>query len=92
MLFTRYANPMQLLNQMILTDQLSEWVSGFMEGIDEEKTWEYYMSTLYFNKADSFEDFKARIHEQAGPSEPIESNIEATVKKSQEIMKGFQMK
>lgn len=73
LLFHRYASPFLLLDQIIPSGDLSEFISTVWEMRDEEMQWQYFLSKV-FDK--SFEDFKESLKPQRGiPQEEIETAI-----------------
>ena len=76
-----------LLEQMIQEGQLIEFIDELIKIVNEEKhektMWEYYLHRIYDRSFAQFMD----EHEQS--PEESESNLEATVKQSYEMMKNF---
>lgn len=89
MLYQRYSNPVMLLDQMLQTGQFYEFIMEFIkirnEERDEQTAWEFYLHRV-FDK--SFNEFMAETAPTPEP-EATESNIEATVKHSYEMMENF---
>lgn len=89
MLYQRYSNPMMLLDQMLQVGQFNEFIIEFIrirnEERDEQTAWEFYLHRV-FDK--SFNEFMAETATTPEP-EVTESNIEATVKHSYEMMENF---
>lgn len=90
LLYQRYANPFELMDQMILCGRFSEFVSEFIkiknQETEEESMWEYYLHHPFIEI--SFEEFKRRLG--IGADEPqAKSNLEATVRESMNILDGF---
>lgn len=86
-LYKRYSDPMQLLQQMIDTGQLSDLIDGMQEAVNEETMWEFYLYKVQENI--SFDTFKARLMQ---PVEASKNDLEATVKHSFEMMENFHPK
>lgn len=88
LLFKRYASPFLLLDEMILTGELLEFVTHMVEQVNEEQEWEFFLHKV-FDK--SFKEFKDALNE----SQPVqctkmsESEIETTVNESRSILMGF---
>ena len=75
---------MQLLQMMISTGQLAEFIDGFQEATDEETMWEFYLHKVEENI--SFDTFKSRFVQ---PVESSECNLETTIKENYEMMENF---
>ena len=75
---------MQLLQQMIDTEQLAEMIDSMQEAVNEETMWEFYLYKVRENI--SFDTFKARLVQ---PVETSKNDLEATVKHSFEMMENF---
>lgn len=90
LLFQRYANPFDLLDQMILCGRFSEFVFEFIkiknQETEEDSLWEYYLHYPFIEI--SFEEFKRRLG-IGKDEEHTKSNLEATVRKSKNILDGF---
>lgn len=87
LLFKRYASPFLLLDTIIESNRLDEFVDSLIEVTDEEKLWEVYINTLYTNNK-SFSDFiKPMKQKQAIPM--TRENLEATVKNTKDILNNF---
>lgn len=83
LLFHRYASPFLLLDQIIPSGDLADFISTVWEIRDEEMQWQYFLSKV-FDK--SFEDFKETLKPQKGMSK---EEIEATIKDSMAMMDSF---
>lgn len=83
LVFHRYASPFLLLDQIIMYDDLSDFVSTMWQVSEEEKQWQYFLAKV-FDK--SFEDFKASMT----PQKPVtQEEIGATIKESMDMMNSF---
>lgn len=71
MLYTRYSNPLILLEQMIQARCLSEFIDKLYEKYNEDKMWEYYLHTSA--KQMSFDEFRRKVETPKMP-ETIEKN------------------
>lgn len=90
LLFKRYASPFLLLNQMILTDGLSEFVSELLqirnEEKDEQTLWEFFLHRV-FDK--SYAEFLKEA-KQPSPAESVsKEELETTVKHSFDMLNEF---
>ena len=87
LLFTRYASPFVLLDNLIANASLSTFIDDFFKFIGEEKqeetTWEFFLHKV-FDK--SWKEFCEEI-ESTNKAEKID--IGATIKKSHDILNNF---
>lgn len=83
LLFHRYASPFLLLDQIIPSGDLSEFVSKLWEINEEEMQWQYFLAKV-FDK--SFEEFKKSMK----PQQPMtKREIETTVRESMSMINSF---
>lgn len=83
LVFHRYASPFLLLDEVVKTGNLSEFISILWDTVQEEQQWQYFLAKV-FDK--SFDDFKESIK----PQQPIsKKELEATVKESLDMMNTF---
>lgn len=85
LLFSKYASPFLLLDQMIRTQRLAEFIVEFMSMDDEQRTWDFYLHKV-FDK--SFDDFKQSLTSSANII-PSELQLETTIKDSKDILNNF---
>lgn len=85
LLFKRYASPFILLDTMIESNSISDFIDTLIDQDNEEKLWQLYLSSLYFNKAQSFEEFKKPKQTE----KMTNKEVEATLKDSMEILNSF---
>lgn len=83
LLFHRYASPFLLLDQLIPTGDLSDFISTIWKIREEEMQWQYFLSKV-FDK--SFEDFKETMKPQQGMTQ---KEIETTINDSMSMMNTF---
>lgn len=83
LLFHRYASPFLLLDQIIPSGDLSDFISTVWEIRDEEMQWQYFLSKV-FDK--SFDDFREALKSQKVMSQ---EEIETTIQDSINIMNSF---
>ena len=90
LLFQRYADPFIFLNGMIQTHRFSEFVESFVEIVNKERqekhNWEYFLHRI-FDK--SYNEFKDEIKVNQDNQNMSESQIEATILHSNNILKNF---
>ena len=83
LLFYRYASPFLLLDQIIPSGDLSDFISTVWEIRDEEMQWQYFLSKV-FDK--SFDDFREALKSHKVMSQ---EEIETTIQDSINIMNSF---
>lgn len=93
LLFKRYASPFLLLDTMIESNRLSEFIDTIYEQDEDDKLWEMYLSTLsvylYSGKAQSFNEFVKQSKQQQESEKMTKQEIEATVQSSRDILNSF---
>ena len=89
LLFKRYASPFTLLDLMLQTDKLDEFVITIINEENEQKLWELYLHHQWLDK--SFDDFKKEVLGSVTneTNKVSEKEIEATINHSKEILNGF---
>ena len=87
LLFTRYASPFVLLDGLILTNSLNNFVDDFFNFVIEERKekseWEFFLHKVYDQ---SWSDFVKDI-EQSENQEPVD--LGATIIKSKTMLNNF---
>ena len=83
LLFVRYASPFVLLDGLILTNSLNNFVYDFFDFINEERNWEFFLHNVYDQ---SWSDFVKEI-EQSENQKPID--LGATLVKSKNMLSNF---
>lgn len=90
LLFKRYASPMQLLDSMILTHRLSEFVDKVIELYNEERKEEMLWELWLFRVHDkSYADFVASVDGDK-TDVPTEQETADILNESIGILEGFQ--
>ena len=88
LLFKRYASPFVLLDNLILTNSLSNFINDFYtfihDDIEDKAQWEYFLHRVFDM---SFEDYLEKIKKSNEKSEDVDLN--ATVKKSFDMLQTF---
>lgn len=84
LLYSKYASPFILLDEMIHQGRLLEFVNTINDIEDEKKLWSIWLLRVYDK---SYDDWITNLHSQA--EQPSEPEIEATVKDSYNILSGF---
>ena len=82
LLFKRYASPFILLDRLIQTKSLNDYIVELYQIIEDEKLWDYFLHKVYDK---SWGDFLDEIKPK-----PIKKiNLGATIMKSKNILKNF---
>lgn len=85
LLFSRYASPQILIDQLILNGDFFDWVIEFINGENDRQAWEVWLHKI-FDK--SFEEFRNSIRQnQAGQMD--DEQLETTISNSKSILDGF---
>ena len=90
LVFKRYPSPF-FLDYVISNNELDNFFDMLIKKVDEEKLWEVYLASIYVNQK-SFDDWKKELTENnsnVNMSKMSKREIDATIKKSQEILSGF---
>ena len=91
LVFKRYPSPF-FLDMCIENGQLSEFVDGVLKKRDDDMLWEMYLATLPHNEK-SFNNWRQEILKTTNKQQNVKimskKEIDATIKKSQEILSGF---
>ena len=83
LLFVRYASPFILLDGLILTNSLYNFISDFLGFVREDNEWEFFLHKVYDK---SWKEFSDGI-KQSDNQEPID--LGATLIKSKTMLKNF---
>ena len=83
LLFTRYASPFVLLDSLILTYSLNNFISDFIDFVNKDKEWEFFLHKIYDK---SWSEFSDSI-KQSDDHKPID--LGATLIKSKNILNNF---
>ena len=90
LLFKRYASPFLFINEMIRAGQFCDFVINFIETLNEEKNekaeWEFFLHKVWEK---SFAEFKESIQIEQDNRNMSVSDIETTIKQSQNILANF---
>ena len=83
LLFKRYASPFVLLDSLILTNSLNNFIDDFIDFVKEDNEWEFFLHKIYDK---SWSEFRSSI-KQSDNQEPID--LGATLVKSKNILNNF---
>jgi hypothetical protein len=92
-LFKDYGNPTILLDGLISSCQFCDWLDAQYENKEEKTMWEYYIHKLGAWDNRSFDEFKHDVT-KGRPAKidiPTEEQTSATIKKSFEMFKHFEI-
>ena len=83
LLFTRYASPFVLLDNLIITNSLNNFVNDFFDFVREDNEWEFFLHKVYDK---SWSEFSDSI-KQSDDHKPID--LGATLLKSKNMLNNF---
>ena len=83
LLFKRYASPFVLLDSLIMTNSLNNFVDDFIDFVKEDNEWEFFLHKVYDKSWSEFSDSIKPSDNQ----EPID--LGATIKKSKNMLNNF---
>lgn len=86
LLFTRYASPFSLLDQMLENGSFSDYIDYMFDAYTEEKDWEFYINK---DIDMSFTDFRDSLKVQAVQRQTPEADLETAVIESRDILSNF---
>ena len=90
LLSQRYASPCFLLNGMIQTGRLDEFVDDFIVTVQKEKeeqvNWEFYLHKVFEG---TFSDFVDELEINKNNQNMSARTIETTIQKSMDILNNF---
>lgn len=76
LLFKRYASPFLLLDELILSQDFSEFIDTVLDVTEDEKRWDYYLSRIFDKSYNEFIQDMTAIK----PDEDIETTIAEAMK------------
>ncbi|EEF94277.1 hypothetical protein CATMIT_01111 [Catenibacterium mitsuokai DSM 15897] len=93
LVYKRYSNPMELIDNMISLSNFSEFISELADNVSEEKLYDIWKSKVYDK---SFADFKNEMMAKWKKNTGIETSetmtdeeMETTINDSYEILNNF---
>lgn len=85
LLFTKYASPQILLDQLISNGDFFDWVVEFINAENDRQAWEVWLHKIFDQ---TFEEFRNSIHPKQ-PDPSTEEQLETTISNSKSILNGF---
>ena len=82
LLFRRYASPFILLDNLIATNSLTQFIIDMLDIVNEEKLLEYFMHKVFDKSWNDFID-------EVKPKETKKIDVGATLIKSKNMLKNF---
>ena len=83
LLFVRYASPFVLLDGLILTNSLKNFVDDFFDFVNEDREWEFFLHKVYDK---SWSEFSNEM-KQSENQKPVD--LGATIVKSKNMLNNF---
>ena len=83
LLFVRYASPFVLLDGLILTNSLKNFVDDFFDFINKDREWEFFLHKVYDKSWSEFSNDMKQSENQ----KPID--LGATIVKSKNMLNNF---
>lgn len=90
LLFTEYASPFLLMDGVIASGRLTEFIDTFQKQKNERDRWEYYIHKVPAWNGTTWEEFNAQLDGQNVEIEVMSpEQLEATVSTSFSMLQGF---
>lgn len=90
MLFKRYASPFLLVDEMIRTRQLSDFILTMIKKENEQTQWEFWLHKVFDM---GFDEYKEKCKQNNKQSfEMTKGQVDATINKSRGLLKKFSPK
>ena len=83
LLFVRYASPFVLLDGLILTNSLKNFVNDFFDFINEDREWEFFLHKVYDKSWSEFSNEMKQSENQK------QVDLGATIVKSKNMLNNF---
>ena len=83
LLFVRYASPFVLLDGLILTNSLKNFVDDFFDFINEDQEWEFFLHKVYDKSWSEFSNEMKQSENQK------QVDLGATIVKSKNMLNNF---
>lgn len=85
LLFSKYASPYSLIDDLILNGDFFDWVVEFVDAENERQIWEMWLHKVFDR---SFEEFRKSVIKKQ-PNQVTDEQIETTILNSKSILNGF---
>ena len=82
LLFKRYASPFILLDNLIATNSLTQFIIEMWETVNEEKLWDYFVHKVFDKSWNEF-------IEEVKPKKTEKIDVGATLIKSKNMLENF---
>lgn len=91
LLFKEYASPFVLLDEVISSGRLMEFLDVFEHQRNERTKWEFYIHKLPPWNTDTWEEFNQKLNKDANTNiqTATPEQLEATVSESFSMLQGF---
>ena len=86
LLFKRYADPFSLVDGYIQTGRFCEFIGAFIAQQNEDDRWEFFLHKVWDK---TYKDFCETLQTSQDLQSMSNATIEATVKKSMDILGNF---
>ena len=83
LLFVRYASPFVLLDGLIITGSLSNYIYDFFGFVNEDREWEFFLHKVYDKSSSEFSNEMKQSENQ----KPVD--LGATIVKSKNMLNNF---
>ena len=83
LLFVRYASPFVLLDGLILTNSLNNFVDDFFDFVNEDREWEFFLHKVYDKSWSEFSNEMKQSENQK------QVDLGATIVKSKNMLSNF---
>ena len=83
LLFVRYASPFVLLDGLILTNSLKNFVNDFFDFINEDREWEFFLHKVYDKSWSEFSNEMKQSENQK------QVDLGATIVKAKNMLNNF---
>ena len=83
LLFVRYASPFVLLDGLILTNSLNNFVDDFFDFVNEDREWEFFLHKVYDKSWSEFSNEMKQSENQK------QVDLGATIVKSKNMLNNF---
>ena len=83
LLFSRYASPFVLLDNLIITNSLNNFVNDFFDFVTEDSEWEFFLHKVYDKSWSEFSNEMKQSENQK------QVDLGATIVKSKNMLNNF---